>query len=371
MSTAPTQPLELEALLSPIAAASPSGESLRYEGTYDRIREARREDDPRLSQGIYQTEPKRADWAEVESLCLKALSTRTKDLQVAAWLLEAWLHRYGFAGVRDGLRLMAGLCESFWDDLHPAPEPGGDLGARVAPVEWVNEKLALRLKQLPVTSPQSADVLPYSYADWESACQLDNLSKKDPKAAQAAEARGRVTVAKFSTSLMLTDASFFAGLYEEISDAADMSVWLERLLDERCGRQAPSLHGLREVLFAVRQLAAEVLQSRPDAEEYAAPAEEAEMQYAEDYEESEDGGGRLWSPAPIRSRAEAYRRLAEAADYLLRTEPHSPTPYLVKRAVEWGSMSLQEVLQQIVRNDGEMQEINRLLRLTAAGDPRK
>ena len=29
------------------------------------------------------------------------------------------------------------------------------------------------------------------------------------------------------------------------------------------------------------------------------------------------------------------------------------------------------VLQQIVSNDGEMQELNRLLRLTAAGDPRK
>ena len=63
----------------------------------------------------------------------------------------------------------------------------------------------------------------------------------------------------------------------------------------------------------------------------------------------------------------AYRRLDnfvvvqgsiyEAAEYLLRTEPHSPTPYLVKRAVEWGSMSLFEVFQQIIRNEGEMQEI--------------
>ncbi|HET9714536.1 MAG TPA: hypothetical protein VFP64_21785, partial [Pyrinomonadaceae bacterium] len=60
----------------------------------------------------------------------------------------------------------------------------------------------------------------------------------------------------------------------------------------------------------------------------------------------------------------AYRRLSEAADYLLRTEPHSPTPYLVKRAVEWGNMSLPELFQQIVRNEGELNEIDRLLRLT-------
>jgi hypothetical protein len=36
----------------------------------------------------------------------------------------------------------------------------------------------------------------------------------------------------------------------------------------------------------------------------------------------------------------------------------------VKRAVEWGTMSLPELLQQIVRNEGELNEIDRLLRLT-------
>ena len=369
MSTAPTYEFDLGGILAPVAPESPCGESLRYEGTYDRIREARREDDARLSQGIYQSEPKRADWAEVESLCLEALA-RSKDLQVAAWLLEAWIRRYSFAGAREGLRLMYALCEEFWEGLHPRVEADGDFGARVAPVEWVNEKLSLQLKRLPVTAPQSSDVAAYSYADWESACELDHISKKDPKGAAAAEARGRVSLSKFSTSLMLTDARHLAALYEEVSDAADASATLERLLDARCGRQAPSLHQFREALYAVRQMAADVLQARPDAEEYAAPAaEEDEMPYAADPLDDEDEGGRLWVAAPIRSRAEAYRRLSEAADYLLRTEPHSPTPYLVRRAVEWGGMSLQEVLQQIVRNDGEMQEINRLLRLS--GEQRK
>jgi type VI secretion system ImpA family protein len=369
MTTAPSHEFDFAALLAPVEPASPCGESLRYDGTYDRIREARREDDPRLSQGIYQSEPKRADWAEVESLCLEAL-TRSKDLQLAAWLLEAWMRRHSFAGAREGLRLLGALCEEFWDDLHPRVEPDGDPSARVAPVEWVNEKLSLQLKLLPVTAPQTSDVAAYSYADWESACELDHLSKKDPKGAAAAEARGRVSLSKFSTSLMLTDARHLAALYEDVSDAADAAAMLERFLDERCGRRAPSLRRFREALYAVRQMAGDVLQARPDAEEYAAPGED-ETAYAEDAAEDEAEGGRLWVSAPIRSRAEAYRRLSEAADYLLRTEPHSPTPYLVMRAVEWGGMSLQEVLQQIVRNDGEMQEINRLLRLSVAGEQRK
>ena len=66
---------------------------------------------------------------------------------------------------------------------------------------------------------------------------------------------------------------------------------------------------------------------------------------------------------PVRSRAQAYQMLAEAADYLMKTEPHSPTPYLVRRAVAWGGMTLGELLQQILRNPGELGEMYRLLGL--------
>ena len=94
--------LELELLLQPISAAHPAGNSLRYDSTYDRIQEARREDDQRLTQGIYRAVPKRADWETDEAICLEALEKRTKDLQIAGWLLEAWLHLRGFRGVEAG-----------------------------------------------------------------------------------------------------------------------------------------------------------------------------------------------------------------------------------------------------------------------------
>jgi type VI secretion system protein ImpA len=65
----------------------------------------------------------------------------------------------------------------------------------------------------------------------------------------------------------------------------------------------------------------------------------------------------------VRSRAEAYQLLAEIAEFLVRTEPHSPVPYLVSRAVAWGSMPLEELLSELVRNSGELTEIYRLLNL--------
>ena len=356
---------DLETLLAPVPGERPSGESLRYEGTYDRIREARREDDPRMSRGIYESEPKRADWPSVESLATEALSTRTKDLQLAAWLTEAWTHLHGLAGAREGLRLMTELCTRFWEGMHPELE-GDDCEARVSPVVWVNEKLSLKIKLLAVSSPEAGEVPAYSYADRESAAHLENLSKKDPKALQTAEARGQVTPAKFHSSVMLTERNFYAELYEDASSALEACGALEGVLAELCGRAAPSLGRFREAVEDVRRLAGDVIGTRPAADYELETGEEAYVHGDED----EDGPG--WSSgAPIRSRAEAYQRLAEAADYLLRTEPHSPTPYLVRRAVEWGSMSLNEVLQQLVRNDAEMQELNRLLRLSPDGGAKK
>src|ERR1041385_5426393 len=131
--------VELELLLQPISPERPAGELLRYDGTYDRIQEARREDDQRLSQGIYQTSPKRADWETDEAICLEALEKRSKDLQIAGCLLEAWLHLRGFRGVEAGLRLLTGLCENFWDDLHPNLERD-DPEARMAPIEWIRSE---------------------------------------------------------------------------------------------------------------------------------------------------------------------------------------------------------------------------------------
>ena len=54
MSTAaPAFAFNVSSLLAPISEKRPAGESLRYEGTYDRIMEARREDDPSLEQGVW------------------------------------------------------------------------------------------------------------------------------------------------------------------------------------------------------------------------------------------------------------------------------------------------------------------------------
>src|SRR5436190_17450151 len=104
----------LDEILTPIPGANPAGENLRYNPVYDKIKEARREDDD-APQGEWQRERKVADWPLAIKLISEALATKSKDLQLTAWLAEAMLNREGVAGLREVLDLIRGYLEKFWD----------------------------------------------------------------------------------------------------------------------------------------------------------------------------------------------------------------------------------------------------------------
>src|SRR3954471_10995616 len=129
MATPPI--LDLESLLVPIAPDSPSGRSLAYEPEYDALREARRFEDDTL-QGEWQRKAKTAQWDSLIDLGTEILRSRSKDLQVAAWITEALTKLHGFAGLRDGLRLLRRLQQTFWDSCFPEIDDG-DLEARQGP----------------------------------------------------------------------------------------------------------------------------------------------------------------------------------------------------------------------------------------------
>src|SRR5919198_3115941 len=110
-------------LLNPVAGSSAGGENLRYSPIYDKIKEARREDDD-APLGDWQYQRKLADWPLVIKLASETIATKSKDLQLAAWLTEALLRKEGVAGLKEGLDLIRGLIENFWDGLYPEIEDG-------------------------------------------------------------------------------------------------------------------------------------------------------------------------------------------------------------------------------------------------------
>lgn len=141
-----------EDLLTPIPGDNPSGPDLRYDGkfpVYDQVKEARRQDDD-LAQGDWQRERKLADYPRVINLTQEALASKTKDLQLVAWLVDASLRTRGFSGLAEGLTLCHDLVQNFWETLNP-PLEDGDEEPRMAHLDWIGSALEIPLKSVAIT----------------------------------------------------------------------------------------------------------------------------------------------------------------------------------------------------------------------------
>lgn len=366
-SKIPIDFLETERLLLPISENEPVGVFLRYDETYDKIREAAREEDPSLPQGIWQRDLKKADWHEVCRLCFDTLENRSKDLQIAAWMLEALLHLYEFEGVDRGLRLLIGLCERFWDIIYPEIDED-DPEIRISPFIWLNEKLPVKLKSRPVTMPPSGETcVPITFLDYEKI----RMTEKAPEKDKAKAKRDKETQELTDRSIKTTPIAFHKKQLADIDSSLQRLSALERHLDEKCGRDAPGFSQFREALESVRFLAEKFLREKPGGLEALPVAEEIGTEnfgYRQDGEEIFETHN---SGMPVRSREQAYRVLSETADWLASREPHSPVPLLIRRAVSWGNMDFPELLRELVTDGSVLKQITDLLRVDGGEEPQK
>lgn len=365
--------VDVESILTPIEGESPSGESLRYEGTYDLLIEARRQEDT-LNQGAWQTEVKMRDHAEVIRISVPALQTKSKDLQIAVWLAESLTKEHGLAGLRDGLKVLAGLQETFWETLHPEIDEG-DMDARANAISWFDEQGAMALRQAPITAGDRR-----SFLDWEDSKRFDipeNLEAYDSAEQQRymdlktqAENEGRTTAEMWTKAKAATrrvDCERFDQVMEECKEAfAD----LNRVIEEKYDRnQMPGLSlfkkALDEVHDAVKKLLEEKKAEEPRDEDF----EQVEESVGEDGEVVVTAaGGVATATGAIQSRRDALKRLADVADYFQKTEPHSPVAYLVQRSVKWGNMPLESWLRDVIKDESVLGQIRQTLGFNTAND---
>jgi len=363
--------VNFEELLVPIPGDNPSGESMLYAGLHDEIREARRADDA-LAQGEWKRDAKTSDWPRVVSLGTEALTAKTKDLQVAAWLTEALLNLHGFAGLHDGMRLMRGLIERFWDTLYPEAE-AGDLEARANAVDLFNRPFFLAaLQMVPITgNPVGAN---YSYLQYKDSTKfdipdtLDNLPYEDRERLVAlkelAATEGKITSEQWRTAKNASNRAFYEGVFSLVNLCWQESRALDDLLDEKFQRQTPGLTDFKKSLEAIRSTVENIVKEKRILEPDPVTA-------TDDSEADAAGGGA--GPAgtgraagPVATRADALRRLGEVAEFFRSTEPHSPVSYLLQRAIHWGQIPLESWLDEVVKDPGVLAQIRETLGLKPA-----
>ena len=337
----------LSLLLEPIPGKNPCGDPLRYTEVYDQIRDARREDDEKLPQGVWKTEIKKADWEQVDHLCQEALKNRSKDLQIAAWLTEAWLHLEGIGGLARGLDLILGLSKTFWTGIHPQMNEGG-YELRIVPYEWINTRLSEDSPCAVISAPSDRTALPYRLLDFTEANRLELSAKRSPAqgASQPPETK-QPSLAKISLSIDQTSTAFYRYMDENCMLALKLMLELEEELRLHLGGESPTFYRLREKVEALQRFATHVLDERGEKK----GAKKAELDKSSPIVPQSH---KKHLSGSIENREQAYIILGEVASYLERIEPHSPTPYLIHRAISWGDMSLSQVFADILTNGRDL-----------------
>jgi type VI secretion system ImpA family protein len=369
---------DVTALLDPIPGDSPAGPDLRYAGLYDTLQELRREDDTIAPRGIWQTKLKAADWNSLIETASEALATRTKDLQIGVWLAEALVARDGLAGLPRGFDALAALVEHFWPVLWPQIGEENDLDTRLAPLDWLDTKLPARFALTDIAESEPP-VTWHHYLSTQRALAIPGANKgKGEKPSKTMEALMQL--------VDQTPSAFYQQRAAELTAALEAVSRLKAQLRAQCGDAAPSFTKVGGALAALQGFIRAELIKRglpveappadeppPQPEEMTMPDdidEPATVAAAEAAPESEEAAppatpAAASGPLVLRDRAHAYRVLTQVAQYLERTEPHSPVPHLIMRAVAWGSMSLPELLDEILREDTN--SIYRLLGLGQQG----
>ncbi|HEX6750891.1 MAG TPA: type VI secretion system protein TssA [Longimicrobium sp.] len=339
-------------LLEPIAGENPAGPSLRGELVYQQIRQARFEEDD-VPQGDWKRERKTADYALVVKLATDVLARQSKDLQVAAWLTEAWTRRQGFAGFAAGVELMLGMMERFWDHLHPEIEDG-DLELRAAPLEWIDLYLGASLRLAPLTKAGHGAA---AYAESRKVGSEEEAKGDEARLAEwrAAVEAGKVSAEAFDRGVEETPGEWLRERRAELDAGAAALDALQAFSRERLGDAAPAFLKLREALDEVRRLAGQLLAKKGEPEPEASAADASSstepgdgataVEIAAGVAVSAASGGDGDAPpspsleaGPPRTREEAAARLAALARHLRRERPADPAPYLVLRGFRWGEL---------------------------------
>lgn len=364
--------LDISALLEPISEAQPSGPDLREDpspaSTYQSIKAERNAARAAERSSIHDNSSPEADdhWRKVVELGPRILQSQSKDLEVASWYLEGLVRRYGYRGLRDGLKIIHGLLEKYWDGLYPLPDEDG-IETRVASLAGLNGEgaegvLIAPIRKVTITEGQS--VGPYCFWEYQQALEVDKMSDDSGKSNKSAKLG--FTLSDFEKAVAESSQEFFVNQRDDVNESIGLCKQISQALDQYCGPQhAPSMRNIIEVLEQCRGAINHTGKNK-------FPVEAAPEVAIEEGEAGMDGGnasaaGAGFTGGRVHSREAAFRQLIEIAEFFRKTEPHSPISYVIEKAVKWGEMPLNELIKELINDNSSLTRFSELTGVKVEG----
>ena len=303
---------------------SACGEDLEYDDEFREMEKAASGREP----SQFEVNGVPPDWRAVLNHT-QSLFERTRDLRVAIYWTRARLRTEGASTLSDGLRLVGGLLERYWEELHPRPDDG-DAYARINALNDLSSPGGLLgdLRESFVVNDRAIGEL--RGRDVEVA-----LGSMEPRSGDTPQGRAQIeellrAAAKTHSELRRFPAEAIAGI-----DA------LQKLMRDRVGyAAAPESKSLRTALSGLSDLM---------------PRDGGSSQDTASDDGREDSGGGAGSArgsrgslsGAIESRVDALRAIDMVCEYLERTEPTNPAQLLLRRARRLVNKNFVELVREL------------------------
>ncbi|MCD8482284.1 MAG: type VI secretion system ImpA family N-terminal domain-containing protein [Verrucomicrobia bacterium] len=328
--------IDIAQLLQPIAGASRSGVDPQADSRFEVIRAT-------IEKGSSASE------TELRKLKIQIpdLLNDGRSLDLLVYLATVLVVTDGWQGVRDGLVLLAGSISEYWDDMHPLPdmeEPEDErywvrcnmLAQLGEPPNKPGDPLSYLTKVLQAPLAISGRSSPGFWAVWE----LDHGGTNVEAATAVKEQLGRLSDGDRQT------------LRQWIADSITAVQKIEAVVAEKAGIEYSA--SLDEHLLTALQAIGKVMDTVGGG---LLGAEEAPVRGATQF----DAGVPI-KPAPqpaapagtIQNSDDVRRALTKVIEYYRKTEPSSPVPYLLQRALKLVDADFMDIIKNL-NNDAEHQ----------------
>lgn len=353
--------LNIQTLLAPVPGPSPTGADPRSDvssaAPFQRLRDLRAQarTQERAADAEDDAAQPTAEWRQIVAAAGEILAGQSKDLEVAAMMVEGLTRLHGYAGLRDGFRLLHALVERHWDGLHPAPDEDG-LATRLRPITGLNGEgaegtLIRPIRKIPLIRGQQGD-----YALWQI-IQAGEVAALDDDRRQQRLAAGAQDLDTVTAAAQAMDATEVSATLADIVGAQDAFLQLCHGLDQLCGAASPPTSNIRNVLEAARDALFLALGDRGQSLRQAIGAPPGAAAAVPPVPRSRPDGPGPEAPsteAPaggVRDREDALRLIEQAAAWFRRMEPQAPISYTLQEAVRRARLPLPDLIDELIRDD--------------------
>lgn len=358
---------DIDTLLSEISPDSPCGEDISYDVAFMEL-ERLAEGTTETQMGDHIQEGVEPDWKKVYKLSLDLLK-RSRDLRLILYLTASALRLDGLQGFCDGLALLRGIVERYWEPMFPQLDPDDDndplermniIGSLSPPSTVMSDQDPMKfipcLMNVPLCVPEDARLprpslrqILLSSGELQ-ATESDSSDVLSTQIIDAAFEQSEIESLK-TTDQLLRDCLEYVNLLDQDlmdhvgSSAAPNFSRLERVLKQMQSKTGTFLerrgYGPDESLLKrTKKKIKGMMDVEPSSSD----------QSSEDIENmgSSSGGhaGQALSGA-IASNQDVQKALDMILTYYDRNEPSSPVPLLIKRAKRLVGKSFVDIIQDL------------------------